>query len=267
MTAPFAFLLGLLQGLTEFLPVSSSGHLAAARLLHGMREPELAFDIALHVATLAAIFVYFRRPLRALALSLAGRALPGEPPPRDQHYLLLLIALTLLPTGFIYLLFRHQLEAAGTRGTTLAVAFSVTAALLLATRFRIHNPPRATAWRDLSPASAILIGLAQGAALTPGISRAGATVAVALLLGLDRDLAVRFSFLIAIPAIAAAALIPLSRGFDGVPPAALAAGMAGAFLVGLGSIHLLRWVVLARRLHWFALYVLAVAALLLIAAP
>jgi undecaprenyl-diphosphatase len=265
MTPLFAFFLGVLQGLTEFLPVSSSGHLAAARLLHGMHEPELTFDIAVHVATLSAVLLYFRKPLTALVLGCAGRETPGEAPVSDQRHLLALIALTLIPTGLVFLGFGDFLENAGTRSGTLGGAFLVTAALLAATAWSGKRPPRVTSWGKMPWTFALAIGLAQGAALTPGISRSGATIAVALLIGLDRELAVRFSFFMAVPAIAGATLVPLVRGLEALPLSVLAAGVVGSFLVGLVSIHLLRWIVLARRLHWFAVYVCVMALVVFLA--
>lgn len=267
MTPLFALLLGILQGLTEFLPISSSGHLWAARHLGGMHEPELAFDIAVHVATLAAILLYFRRSLGALVRGCAGRETPGQPPPADQRRLALLVALTLVPTGLVFLLFKDALEHAGEDPRTLAGAFFVTGLLLFGTRLSGNRPPKVAVWSEMPYAHALLIGLAQGAALTPGISRAGATIAVALYLRLDRELAVQFSFFMAIPAIAGAAIIPLTRGLDGIPPAAVLAGMSSAFLVGLGSIHILKRAVLGRWIHWFSLYVAVVAVIVLVGTP
>lgn len=266
MTSFFAFLLGILQGLTEFLPVSSTGHLWAFRHLTGqtISEPQLAFDIALHVATLAVIIIYFRRELLGLVRGCAGRSAPGETGPEEQRYLAFLITLTLIPTGLVFLLFGDFLEGAGSRKETLGSAFLMSAGFLFATRFSVRRGARITRWREMPVAYALWIGLAQGVALTPGISRAGATVAAALLLGLDRDLAVRFSFLMAIPAIVGASLLPAVRGFAGMSPLVLLSGMVAAFVVGLGTIHLLRWVVVSRRFHWFAAYLGLIGVVVLI---
>jgi undecaprenyl-diphosphatase len=263
-----ALLLGILQGLTEFLPVSSSGHLAAARLLFGVDlapEQALAFDISVHVATLAAVVIYFRGPLGDMLRGLAGRTGPGEPNPADERRLVILIVLTLIPTGLVFLFFKDFLEKAGQENTTLAIAFGVTALLLLATRLIPGKQGIIGAWGVMPWTFALLIGLAQGVALTPGISRSGATIAVALLLGLDGERAVRFSFLMAIPAILAAATIPFFDGIQGISPWILVTGMAGAFFVGLGSIHLLRLAVLAKKIHWFGLYLVVVSGIVLVA--
>jgi len=263
-----AFLLGILQGLTEFLPVSSSGHLAAARLLFSFDvDPRqaLAFDISVHAATLAAILLYFRKPLVLMLRGLAGETRPGEPSPAEERRLAGMILATLLPTGLVFVFFKDFLESAGGRSTTLAAAFGVTALILLATRV-VPRPSRMVSmWGEMPWSFALLIGLAQGVALTPGVSRSGSTIAVALILGLAPDLAVRFSFLMVIPAILGAMAVPILEGAEGLSFGVLAAGMGGAFLVGLGSIHLLRLLVVGRKLHWFALYVAAVAVVILVA--
>jgi undecaprenyl-diphosphatase len=176
-----------------------------------------------------------------------------------------LIVLTLVPTGLVYLLLKDFLEKTGQNNLTLGAAFGVTALLLVATRVVPGRKTGIESWSGMPWGFALLIGLAQGVALTPGVSRSGATIAVALLLGLHGEQAVRFSFLMAIPAILAAAMIPVFEGVQGLSPGIIVAGMSGAFFVGLGSIHVLRLTVLAKKFHWFAVYVAIVAGVVFVA--
>ncbi len=258
--------LGALQGATEFLPVSSSGHLILLRAVLGMGEVPLLFDVLLHVATLAAVGVVFRRRLGELACAALDLARP-EPLRRgraaDRRLLLLLLVATVVTAGIGLLLGRLGLP----REPRLAAAMLlVTAALLVGARvLRGQALPRRgwqPGWRW-----ALVVGIAQGLAVLPGLSRSGVTMATAILAGADREAAAEFSFLAAIPAIAGALLVTLpdlpalAAGGGGVGP--LVAGMAAAFAVGWGALALLLRIVRRGRLHLFALYLVPAGVLAL----
>ncbi len=256
-----AVILGLIQGLTEFLPVSSSGHLVLAQRLLGLREPVLTFDIALHLGTLVAVIIFFRRDIAGIVQGILGRGAERT----SYTRLLLLIILGSLPTAVVGLAFKDTFEAMFASVTAVGVSLLITGALLLAAG--LAGRPR----RDLAETRswhALLIGLAQGLAITPGISRSGSTISTALLLGLKRELAVRFSFLLSIPAILGAValqVLDLPAGAD------LAWGplLLGALVAGLSgwlALKLLLDLVKRGRIHWFAYYCGALGLLALVLA-
>ena len=202
MTLPAAILLGIIQGLTEFLPVSSSAHLILARFFFGWETPPelgLAFDVAIHLGTLAAILAYFRVELAAMirALPAVFSANPGE-----HGRLIRLIAVGTIPVVIVGLLFSDVIEQQlRTPGVAAAALAAGAVAMMAAERVGTRTRTEATlTWSD-----AVVIGCAQAAALVPGVSRSGSTIALGMFLGLRRDAAARFTFLLAIPATLAAA--------------------------------------------------------------
>lgn len=245
-----ALLLGLLQGVTEFLPVSSSGHLAIAQhFMTDFSQPGVLFDVLLHVATMGAVILYFRRECLLLATSPFRR--------NDEatlyRRLLLLLVVGSVPTAIIGLLFKDYFEGLFHNLTVVALMLLVTGTLLfLSERFR-----RGTRKEDqLTWSDALLVGTVQGGAIIPGISRSGSTIAALLLKGVDGETAARFSFLLALPAIFGAALLSVGD-MTTVAAADLPSYMAGmltAFGAGLLSIHLLLAVVRRKRLFAFAIY-------------
>ncbi len=250
MDVLWAVVLGLIQGLTEFLPVSSSGHLVLAGHLIGLPPTGLVFELLLHLATLAAVIFYYRVDLAALLLAVprACRA-PWLGYREDADVRLgLLIVVASVPTAVIGLAFKDQFEALTAYPQAVGVALLVTAALLLATHF--IQPSE----RHLDLRAALLIGLAQGLAITPGVSRSGATIAVALLLGIATVHAARFSFLISIPAIAGAAMLKLREGFDQLELLPALLGFVVALVSGYLALHWLVALVKARRFAAFAPY-------------
>lgn len=248
--------LGLLQGATEFLPISSSGHLLVAREWVGIAEPPLLFDVLLHVATLFVVCYQFRRRLAALlragALLVTGRAASAD---RGDLRLLAAIAAASAATAVVgFAVSRFLLPSARTL-TAVSIAFIATAAILLATRLRRPLP----AARQPGPWLAIAVGVAQGIAVLPGISRAGATVAVCLLGGTDRGRAGEFAFLVSVPAVLGALVLSFDDAGGlirtaGVP--ALAAGFVAALAVGALCLRALLAVLHRDRLAWFAVYLL-----------
>jgi len=250
MTLSQALFLGALQGATEFLPVSSSGHLAIAQhFLPGFDQPGVLFDVMLHVGTMVAVAIYFHRELSALLASPFRR---GEDARLQQRLLFLLIAGS-VPTAIIGLTFQDFFVGLFDNIFVVSSMLLVTGALLFAAeRFRQGGRKEG----ELALSDALVVGAVQGCAIIPGISRSGSTIAALLLKGVDGETAARFSFLLAVPAVLGAAL--LSAGELGevateyIP--LYLAGTATAFLTGLLSIHLLLAVIRRRRLLYFAVY-------------
>ena len=259
----WAALLGLVQGLTEFLPVSSSGHLVLAGHLIGLPSTGLVFELLLHLATLAAVVFYYRSDVMGL-FKAVPRALRA---PRIGYHedpevrLGLLIIAASIPTAVIGLAFKDHFEALTAYPQAVGGALLVTAVLLLATHF---IQPRQS---DLNLRVALLIGLAQGLAITPGISRSGATIALALLLGIATTQAARFSFLISIPAIAGAAILKLRDGLDQLEFLPAVVGFLVASISGYLALRWLVALVKARRFAAFAPYCAVVGLLAIGLAP
>jgi undecaprenyl-diphosphatase len=262
VTLPAAVLLGIIQGLTEFLPVSSSAHLILARFFFGWTLPApiaLAFDVALHIGTLAAILTFFRNELAAMARSLpaAWSRNPGE-----SGRLIQLIVVGTLPIVVVGLLFTGFIED-HLRVPAVAAAALVTGALGMMIAERLG--PRVRDVGTLRWVDAVLIGCAQAAALVPGMSRSGSTIAVAMFLGMRRDAAARFTFLLAIPATAAAA----GKEALGLRDTGLPEGTAALFVVGILVSGLVGYLTIkyflrflaGHRLDAFAYYRFALAAL------
>ncbi len=253
MTFIQALLLGILQGATEFLPVSSSGHLVIFPHLLGWSEPGLAFDTLLHLGTLAAVIFYFRRELWQLAVavwdSLRRRKLDTA-----EARLAWFLVLATIPGALLGFLFEDQVEQLFGMPRTVAIFLLVTAALLAISELlsRRSRGLETLTWRD-----ALMIGLAQAAAILPGLSRSGATIAAGLLLGYRREESTRFSFLLAIPIVLGGGLYQLLKlvmaGFSGVGSLALV-GMLAAALVGYAAISGLLALVRRHALWPFVAY-------------
>jgi len=257
MTTLQSLFLGALQGVTEFLPVSSSGHLLLLRRIFGLSEIPLLYDVLLHVSTLVVIFLVFRRRivavLRALFVWLRRpRAVPNEADKDNltlAWQILLISAVTAVP-GLIISRLEPQLAGCPRLVPLLLIT---TGLLLFATAFA--RGEKGTP--DLRLPALLVIGLAQGLGVLPGISRSGITIAAALFCGLKREQAGELSFLIAIPAVLGALLLQLREAGDllaRVSPAALSAGILCAFVVGLLSLLLLLRLVRRGHLWVFGLY-------------
>ncbi|MDY6850624.1 MAG: undecaprenyl-diphosphate phosphatase [Thermodesulfobacteriota bacterium] len=255
-----AIILGVIQGLTEFLPVSSSGHLVLGQRLFGLKEPELLFDIILHIATLVAVVIVFRREIAALTVELfhvPGRLGNGETMTslwreRPMFRLLILIAAGSVPTGLIGFGFKDMFESLFASTHAVGLALLVTGSVLFLTKKAKVNDNKITGF---GIKDALLIGLAQGLAITPGLSRSGLTISAGLFLGLDRELAARYSFLLFIPAVLGALAVQLaSSGPSVFGPASLAAGFAAALVSGLAALTFLLRLVQRGHLHYFAYY-------------
>lgn len=251
-----AVVMGVVQGLTEFLPISSSGHLILVPWLLGWDDPflsSLAFSVVLHAGTLGALLVYFRedwlRLVPAGFAALRDRSFEGDPFRR----LAWLIAIATVPAIIAALLFNDLIEGAVRQAGLVAVMLLIGAAILwLADRWG----PRSHRLGDLTFRGSLGIGVAQALALIPGVSRSGISISAALFAGLDREGAARFSFLMATPITALAVVyegIKLIRGdVTGVEIAPMIAGVVAAFVAGILAIAgLLRFV----RTHSYGIFV------------
>jgi undecaprenyl-diphosphatase len=254
MTLLEALLLGIVQGATEFLPVSSSGHLVIAQELLGVSEQGVVFEVAVHVATLVSILAVYRFRVGELAVGALRR---------DEaalRYVGLLVVAT-LPAAFVGLLFEDAIEALFENPLAPGVALLVTGLILWSSRRALPSARGAVpTW-----GAALLIGVAQAFALVPGISRSGSTVVAALWLGVAPREAAAFSFLMAVPAIAGAAVLQFGElGLSGGPgTAALAIGSAAAAVVGVLAIRTFVAMLSRESFHFFAPYCWIVGALFL----
>lgn len=258
MTYLQATVLGVVQGLTEFLPVSSSGHLILVPYLFGWPDQGLAFDAAIHLGTLAALLAYFRGELRALA--------SGGLSPR----LAVLLVLATFPGGLAGLLFDRLIET-HLRSALVVATSTALWAIVMAVADRRAAPPATGAGDPLERVGggqALAIGCAQALALVPGTSRSGITITAALFGGLDRPTAARFAFLLGIPITAGAgALKTLHLLRVGIPPGEsgpLVAAVVAAFASGWIAVWFLVSYLQRRSLLPFAIYRLLVAAVIFV---
>ncbi|HOW88074.1 MAG TPA: undecaprenyl-diphosphatase UppP [Candidatus Omnitrophota bacterium] len=256
MTLFQSIILGIVQGLTEFLPISSSGHLVLFQNLFGMKEPMLAFDIAVHGGTLVAVLAFFYKDILVIVKDLAGdlrKAVASKDVPRagvlPQHQgLWACILITLVPTGIIAVFFRSWIETAFSKLVFVAIAWLAMGALLiLSQRFSKGQ-------KDLSAihyGDALWVGLAQGIALLPGVSRSGSTILAGMLLGIKKEDAAKFSFLISIPAILAAIIMDLKESIQYFSSQTTIV-LAGFFAAAVTGYLVIRWLMrIIQRGHFF----------------
>ncbi|MFT5051929.1 MAG: undecaprenyl-diphosphatase [Chlamydiales bacterium] len=259
---PFSILLlAVVQGLAEFLPISSSGHLVLARLALGLREGGLALDVALHVGTLiATLWAYREQVLELIRDVLAGR-----------FRFFLWMVLATIPVGFVGAVFGDLLERAFQSSRVAGLGLLATACILLiGERARKRHgsadqPPaeRKPTWRD-----ALVIGGFQILALTPGVSRSGTTISTGLVLGFSGTQAARLSFMISIPAILGAAILKLpdalESGFDGIGLGLVLGAVAVSALVGWLALRGLLLTLARGAFRWFAAYCVVVGVAVLV---
>ena len=249
-----AALLGLVQGLTEFLPVSSSGHLAIAQhFLPGFEQPGILFDVLLHAATTLAVLIYFRSDVWKL-LSCFFRK---DAYAMDDRHLFWMIVLGSIPTAIIGFSGKDFFQGLFENLPVIGCMLLLTAVLLVVAE-KARRDGRGLA--QLKANDALLVGIVQGFAIIPGISRSGSTIACLLLRGIDGESAARFSFLLALPAVGGAMLLSI-KDLQNVSSSELPAyglGALVAFVSGLFAIRVLMNVVRRKRLVGFAVYCLLV---------
>ena len=256
-----AVVLGILQGLGEFLPISSSAHLIVVPWLLGWPEHGLAFDVALHVGTLAAVVYAFAGDWWRIVTSALRGLLHGHPAEAEDGRLFWLLILASIPGAVAGLALGEAAETIFRSPLLIAVTLSVVAAILLVADRRASSGEER---RRVSILDAILIGSAQALAIVPGVSRSGATISMALFLGYRREEAARFSFLLATPIIFGAALTKVPQLLRSPDRGPVLLGMAAAAVVGLAAIRLLLTYVRKKDYRPFVYYRWAFSALIVV---
>lgn len=245
--------MGAVQGITEFLPVSSSGHLVLLQRLFRITEPMLLFDTMLHAGTLAAVFAALRKDIWRLAQR------PVQP-------LTGFLILATVPAVMVALLFKPHIEAAFGSGGYLRFAFPLTSLMLFISGILAKRVRRTKNEDTMTLLDALIMGLFQAAALIPGISRSGAALSAGLMRNLDRSFAARFSFLMSVPVILGALVLQLPEGlgggFSAVRAGPLIAGTVTAALTGFLSVTFMLRLVQKYDLWPFALYTALLGAFL-----
>lgn len=279
MTLFQAIFLGVIQGLTEFLPVSSSGHLAIFKELLGVTTPEgasaITFDILLHIGTLAAIFLVFFKDIKKMVLefifmlrdiflnaktfvlSLLGKSEKTYIKIISGSYrkFVLMVLISTIPTGIIGLLLKDVIESASSNLAIIGVALLITCVLLLiadGSENLRKTPKNIPYWQSL------IVGVVQGIATIPGISRSGSTISTCLFLGFDKKFAVKYSFIMSIPAILGASILDLKdvkfADMGGQLWGCYIVGMIVSAVIGYFCIRLVNYLVKERKFKYFAYY-------------
>ena len=246
-----AIILGLVQGLTEFLPVSSSGHLAIFQKLFGMNGSNLGFDVTVHVATVLVTIVVFWRPICDLFKGLFKFKY------NDETKYVCMILVSLIPVFIVGMFFKDKVEALfGSGLVVVGIALFVTAILLFLSEYLSGKQKES---HDMNYKSAIWMGIAQAIAVVPGLSRSGATISTGLMCGVKKDKVAQFSFLMVLIPVLGEALLEVMHG--GVKAQAaevgalpLALGFISAFVSGLLACRVMIEVVKKVKLRWFAVY-------------
>jgi len=275
MTIGNAIFQGIVQGLTEFLPVSSSGHLFLVQYFTGQGggDDGIFFTVALHFGTLIAVFLAFWKTIAELAVEFlhmvvdifTGRFTIRNINPKRR--MLLLLMLSLLPLGVVFI-FRDWVTGIATSESLLPVGvfFLITSVLIFLSDRCVKGHKTA---KDMKKFDAVAIGVVQAFATLPGISRSGSTISTGLILGLDKKYAVAFSFIIGIPPVMAANVLELGgavRGGVDIPLSAIIVGVLVSLIVGIFAIKMLRYMVVSDKFKYFAWYTLVLGILVLIAA-
>lgn len=255
-----AIILGLVQGLTEFIPVSSSGHLVLFHQAMGITANGLTFDVALHFGTLMALLIYFHKDIVLLTKGFFGK--------NEYTKLARLIALATIPAVVAGVLLEGSAESAFRSARLVAVNLMVVAVFMLAAEWFATRYKRKTQLEKVTPKQALAVGAAQALAIVPGVSRSGATITTGLFAGLDRVAATRFSFLLGIP-ITAGAIAKVMSGDNatqliGNESSIFIVGIITALLSGLFAIRFMLKYLAGHTLAVFAYYRIVLGALVLV---
>ncbi len=239
-----AIILALVQGLTEFLPVSSSGHLALVGTLLDLPDGDITFEVIVHLGTLAAVIAVYWKDL----VKMAGGVLRGR---REDISMVFLLILGSIPAAIAGFLLSEPLEKIFDMPLVVSMMLLVTGTVLFLTRYAPHGKRE---WP--APMGAFLIGVAQACALLPGISRSGFTITAGLFSGIRRERAARFSFLLSIPAILGASVLKLNDGIgaSSIGAAAAVAGLLVSAVTGYAALRLLLRFLKAGKFSSFAWY-------------
>jgi len=267
-----AILLGIIQGITEWLPISSSGHLVIAQVYLDIEEP-IFFNAMVHLGTLVVVVWVFRTEIRDVILAflesmkdMKNGVSFQDSLKEPEHRLAFLIIVGTLPIAIIGILFRSQIESMYAEPLIAGIALVFTGIYLLVTKWARHPVPRTV--RVMTFREAILIGLVQAIAIIPGVSRSGSTIATGLLMGLNREVVARYSFLLFIPAILGATMVQMwdviidGSEIEWIPTIV---GTVTAMVVGYFSIKLLLRVIRQSKLYLFSPYCIIVGILVVAA--
>ena len=290
MSALNAILLGLIQGIAEFLPISSSGHLSVVQNVlaelgviqfQGAEEGHLFFDVLLHLGTLASVCAFFWKDIKNIVLEFvaiirdligsitgkrgkAERAEANSAPKTPARRMLIMLIIGTLPL-LVVLPFKSRIEELYYNTLFIGIAFLLTGAMLFVSD---KLTPGTRNFRTMKSTNALVIGITQAIAVIPGLSRSGTTITAGLANGLDRDTAVRYSFIMSLPAVLGATLLELIDAFKEGPQWGLfpvyLLGMAIAAVVGYFAIGLVRMIVNKGKFGYFAYYCLAIGVLTII---
>ncbi len=256
-----AVILGVIQGLTEFLPVSSSGHLVIGSEILGFDGPGIAFEVFLHLGTLLAVIVVFRRELSLMVYSLF---VSREKRKKDKELARLFswnifVIIATLPAVAVGLFLKDDIERIFSDiRITFGMLFVTGVMMLLTTKISQGT-------KNINGKNAFIIGIAQSLAILPGLSRSGSTIFTGMLLGVNRETAARFSFIMSIPAIIGAAVLKLSDLLASPPGGdeiiAITAGVIASTISGYFAIVFLLDIVRKGRMHWFGYYCITISIL------
>lgn len=263
-------ILGIIQGITEFLPVSSSGHLVLFQHLLGLKEAELLFDITVHLGTLAAVVIFFRREINTIIISVFRYCKTAfktgsftlSKDDLETKFALLIIAGS-VPTAIIGLMFHKIADQLFSSGFITGLMLILTGLILFFTRF-IKKLPKEN--KFFSFKDALIIGISQGLAVMPGLSRSGTSISAGLFLGLNHETAAKYSFLLSIPAIVGASILSFADMSNSnlIPSETILAGVISSCASGYFALKFLVYIVKKGRLHYFSPYCLAIGLITII---
>lgn len=252
--------MGLAQGLTEFLPISSSGHLVFLQQVFGFKKPMLGFDILLHLATVLAVIVFLRRELFLIireVFSSLNSLFQGQRSNElwEKFYnfkLFILILFALLPTILAGWLLKESIEKIFISLLSVGIGVLITGIVLFFTKFIMPKKDI----KNFNLRDAFFVGVAQAIAIVPGISRSGLTISAGIFCGLDKNLAVKFSFLLSVPTVLAASLYKIKGGFEieNISALILVFSFLVAFVTGYLALIFLSKVIAKARFHYFSYY-------------
>ena len=270
MSLLFAAILGLVQGVAEFLPISSSGHLAILKNFFNIKEADLLFDVLLHFATLIAIVIVYWKDIVEMIKQVIGyckdinHPKPESGAPNPARRLVLMLIIATLPL-VIVLPFQNAIEGLGDSTLFVGIALLVTGGILfLSDRMKIGGKTE----KNMTIGNALVIGLCQAVAVVPGISRSGTTITAGMATGLSRSFAVKFSFLLSLPAVLGATVLSLIKALkEGINTTMIPAyllGMVVAFVSGFFAIKLVKMLAQKGKFGKFSYYCFAVGILTII---